>query len=159
MAAFGLYRAANGTKATYKQGRPMNAIRELVALAKDQGIIVAGWVLLFGAVAWIAGQGARAAIRNVESMLRMNERLREQLAAQLDDAIQARNAAEHLVSQQRAALESANRRMDELEGRLLFAERRARTLEAELAATIAENRRLRAIADGQPLITVLGDGT
>ena len=159
-AAFGLYRAANGTEALLPnrtQGRPMNAIRDLMALAKDQGVIIAGWVLLFGAVAWIAGQGARAAVRNVESMLRMNERLREQLAKQLDDAIKARHDAEHLVSEQRTALESATRRMDELEGRLLFAERRARTLEAELAATIAENRRLRMLAEGRPLLTALGD--
>lgn len=135
----------------------MNAIRELVTLAKDQGVIVAGWVLLFGAVAWIAGQGARGAIRNVESMLRMNEKLRERLAEQLSESNRTRDAAERSNSQLREALASAQRRMDDLEGRLLFAERRSRTLEAELAATIAENRRLRATLDGRPPLSAIGD--
>lgn len=129
----------------------MGPIRDLMALAKDQGVIVAGWVLLFAAVAWVSGRGARGAVRNVESLLRMNERLREQLSGQLDASIAVRNEAERRNAELQAALTAATRRMDDLEGRLLFAERRSRTLESELVATIAENRKLRAALQDQPM--------
>lgn len=128
----------------------MESLKELVALAREQGTIVAGWLLLLAAVAWISGQGARSAIRNVHSLLRMNEELRKQLVEQLATANSARDDAERSNSQLRTALDSANRRMDDLEGRLLFAERRSRTLEVELTETIAENRRLRDTLAGQP---------
>lgn len=121
----------------------METLRELVAMGRDQGATVTAYAILLGFVAWIAGQGAKGAIRNVQSLLTMNEQLREQLAEQLHQANSGRNAAEQANAQLRSSLDIATLRMNELEGRLNFAESKARTMEAELSAALTENHRLR----------------
>lgn len=118
-------------------------LTELTELAKGQGVIVTGSLLLLGVVAWIAGQGGKAAIKNVKSLLEMNEELRKSLATQLDRANQGRDDAERVNAQLRADLEDGKRRMSELEGRLDYAERRSNRLQSELDQALAENARLR----------------
>lgn len=118
---------------------------ELVEMSKGQGVTVTGSLLLLGAVAWLSGQGAKAAIKNVKSLLDMSEELRESLAQQLERANHGRDEAERINAQLRADLDDSKRRMGELEGRLDFAERRARRLESELEQAHAENARLRTV--------------
>lgn len=135
----------------------MEALRTLLAIAKEQGPTAAGYALLLGFVAWIAGKGAKAAIANVQSLLTMNEQLRLQLVEQLDKANAGRDEAHRASAQLRYDLTSANRRMSELEGRLAFAERRAATLDAELTSTIEDNNRLRDMLLHQPPQAPTGD--
>ena len=121
----------------------MDELKDLVGLAKEQGPVAAAWLALFGAVAWIAGHGAKAALRNVTSILQMNNELREHLAEQLRHATQGRDEADQANARLRADLDDSRRRMSQLEGRLQFAEERADRLEAELVMVNEENQRLR----------------
>lgn len=123
----------------------MELLREILAMAKEQGAAYVAWVLLLASVAWITGHGARAAIRNVQSLLSMNEAMRATLAEQLTNSNAGREEADRANARLRDDLSRATRRMNDLEGRLEFAERRAQVLESELAVTMADNQRLRAL--------------
>lgn len=116
---------------------------DFLKLAREQGPATASWLLLFGAVVWFSGQGAKAAVSNVQSLLAMNAQLRQELADQLAKANDGRNEAEQANARLRVELADANRRMQTLQGRLEHAEHRATRLEAEMEELRLENAQLR----------------
>lgn len=123
----------------------MELLREIAALAKEEGAAVAGWVALLAGVAWIAGSGAKAAIRNVRSLLTMNEQLRESMAKQLRESERARAEVEQVNHQLRGELEVMRHQFTELESRMKLADRLTLSLTSQLRHLSAENARLRAL--------------
>lgn len=132
----------------------MDLLREIAALAKEEGTAVAGWVCLLAGVAWIAGSGAKAAIRNVRSLLAMNEQLRDSMAKQLKESERARAEVEQVNHQLRGELEVMRVQFTELESRIKLADRLTVSLTTQLRHLTAENARLRAGNDAADLAQV-----
>ena len=132
----------------------MELLREIAALAKEQGASTAAWVTLVAAIAWVAGAGARGAIRNVRSLLSMNEQLRESMAKQLRESEQARADVERVNHELRGELEVVRHRFTELEARMAQADRLTLSLTRQLRMLSDENARLRTLPGAIALVDV-----
>lgn len=130
----------------------MELLREIAALAKEEGAAVAAWVALLAGVAWIAGAGARGAIRNVRSLLAMNEKLRDSMAKQLRASEQSRTELEQANHRLRGELEVMRHKFSELDARVQLADRMTLSLTAQLHRLTDENARLRTLPGAMAIL-------
>jgi chromosome segregation ATPase len=135
----------------------LDALKDLIDLAKEHGPISAAWMLFFAFVAWIAGYGGKIALNNVRSLLdastalrqsmaddltQQNQRVRE-LNAQLADANANLTTVKAMLDQAldglrlaRDAHSQATMRCDQLAAQYSGLERQHQALQAEMRDTM-----------------------
>jgi septal ring factor EnvC (AmiA/AmiB activator) len=129
----------------------MEVLKDIIEMAKQYGVIGAGWILVFGGVVWVAGHGGKMALKNVKELLDASDKLRLSMQDQLDRANQSERETDMQnrrlvienadlrasIDQMRRDMERAAARADRIERDNQDAQVRIRTLTEELRSLSA----------------------
>lgn len=124
--------------------------KDLIDLARQQGPVTAAWITLFVVVAYLAGQGGKAALANVKGLLQQSEDLRQSLNDQLNESNRRLDLQSDIIGrmerqlrdQQRDIL-AAQAQTADLQTRLMQSQILQQSLATELLQLRGENDRLR----------------
>lgn len=92
---------------------------EAIDLLKSYGPNVAGWVLLFVFVAWVAGKGGTLALKNVRTLLDAGEELRGRYRKSLEECDVQIAERDEMIRELRSEIETAHRTLRQMHADML----------------------------------------
>jgi chromosome segregation ATPase len=105
-------------------------LSEVTELLKSYGPNVAGWVLLFIFVAWVAGKGGTLALKNVRTLLDAGEELRGRYRKSLEDCDVQIAERDKMIRELRAELETARMTLRGIHEDMLAVQAKMLTMQA-----------------------------
>ena len=127
----------------------MPGLSDLIDLIKSYGPSLAGWVMLFIFVGWIAGKGGKLAMSNVKALLDTGEDLRSRMKNSLDEYERQIRIRDALISELKSDAETARRTMAQMHEELMTVKHNFQiemlTMQEELHRLTLELREARAL--------------